>query len=158
MEQPMSTPQKGEGHLFNEASSELAARRTGMSFQRTRMAADRTLMAVIRTSLSLLSFGFTINKVFQGLKEGKLISHAASGHNFGIALVVIGMLVLLLGIVYHGWFMHALRCQRRSMADDGLVHGESPFPPSMTLVTAVLLFALGVAVAISMVFRIGPFS
>ena len=36
-----------------EISIELAARRTGMSFQRTRMSADRTLMSVIRTSLSL---------------------------------------------------------------------------------------------------------
>ena len=57
-------------------SNELASRRTGMAFQRTRLAADRTLMAVIRTSLSLLSFGFTIHKVFDQLKDTGMIAHA----------------------------------------------------------------------------------
>ncbi len=49
-----------------DTNTELAARRTGMSFQRTRMSADRTLMSVIRTSLSLIGFGFTI---FQFLRD-----------------------------------------------------------------------------------------
>ena len=35
-----------------DVSTELSARRTGMSFQRTRMSADRTLMSVMRTSLT----------------------------------------------------------------------------------------------------------
>jgi hypothetical protein len=63
-------------------SDELAARRTGMSFQRTRMSADRTLMSVIRTSLSLISFGFTIFQVFERLRESKRVesdSHGISG-------------------------------------------------------------------------------
>jgi len=47
-----------------DTNTELAARRTGMSFQRTRMSADRTLMSVIRTSLSLIGFGFTIFQFF----------------------------------------------------------------------------------------------
>jgi putative membrane protein len=42
-----------------DTNTELAARRTGISFQRTRMSADRTLMSVICTSLSLIGFGFT---------------------------------------------------------------------------------------------------
>ena len=50
-------------------NTELASRRTGMSFQRTRMSADRTLMSVIRTSLSLIGFGFTIFQVFEKLHE-----------------------------------------------------------------------------------------
>ena len=141
-----------------DASTELASRRTGMAFQRTRMAADRTLMAVIRTSLSLISFGFTIHKVFQGLKDNNVIAHAASERNFGISLVGIGMLVLLVGIVYHAWFMLALRRQRAAMGIEGLVHGQSPFPPSMTLIAAVLLFALGAVAAVSMIFGIGPYT
>ena len=48
-----------------DTNTELAARRTGMSFQRTRMSADRTLMSVIRTSLSLIGFGFTIASSFR---------------------------------------------------------------------------------------------
>ena len=52
-----------------DTNTELAARRTGMSFQRTRMSADRTLMSVIRTALSLIGFGFTIFQVFQKLHD-----------------------------------------------------------------------------------------
>ena len=29
------------------------------------------------------------------------------------------------------------------MTADGLIHGESPFPPSLTLITAILLLVLG---------------
>ena len=72
-------------------SVELAARRTGMSFQRTRMSADRTLMSVIRTSLSLISFGFTIFQVFEKLRDQNVIMHAAAPRNFGMALVVLGI-------------------------------------------------------------------
>ena len=154
----MSGQESSSVPVTANAATELASRRTGMAFQRTRLAADRTLMAVIRTSLSLISFGFTIHKVFAGLKESKVIAHAASERNFGISLVVIGMLVLLMGIIYHAWFMHVLRKQRTTMGDEGLVHGESPFPPSMTLAAAVLLFALGLITVISMITGIGPFT
>lgn len=153
----MTTPQLHDDPLFKDASSELAARRTGMAFQRTRLAADRTLMAVIRTSLSLISFGFTIHKVFEGLKESGAIAHAASGRNFGVALVLLGVVMLVIGIGYHAWFMLALRRQRRTMAADGLVYGESPFPPSMTLITAILLLILGVVAILSMTLHMGPF-
>ena len=141
----------------DQISVELSARRTGMSFQRTRMSADRTLMSVIRTSLSLISFGFTIHKVFQGLKDSGAIEHAASGRNFGVALVLLGVVMLLIGIGYHAWFMLALRKQRNTMTEGGLVYGESPFPPSMTLITAILLFILGIVAFASMTLNIGPF-
>jgi putative membrane protein len=39
----------------------------------------------------------------------------------------------------------------------GLVHGESKFPPSLTLITAVILLPIGIAVIVNMVFRVGPF-
>jgi putative membrane protein len=81
-----------------DANTELAARRTGMSFQRTRMSADRTLMSVIRTSLSLISFGFTIAQVFQKLREQNVITGGASARRFGLALVALGVGMLILGI------------------------------------------------------------
>jgi len=153
----MSDTPTPESRLFDDTSSELASRRTGMAFQRTRLAADRTLMAVIRTSLSLISFGFTIHKVFEGLKETGAIAHAASGRNFGVSLVLMGVVMLLIGIGYHGWFMFALRKQRGSMAEDHLLYGQSPFPPSMTLITAVLLLVLGLVAIASMTLHMGPF-
>ena len=125
-----------------------------MSFQRTPLSADRTLMSVIRTSLSLISFGFTIFQVFQKLRESNVIESAAAPRNFGVAL---GVAMLVVGIIYEAQFMLALRAERRKMAADGYVHAESPFPPSMTLVTALLLLVIGVAAVVSMVFRVGPF-
>jgi putative membrane protein len=138
-------------------SVDLSARRTGMSFQRTRMSADRTLMSVIRTSLSLISFGFTIYQVFEKLREAGAIAHAAAPHNFGVALVLLGIAMLVIGIIYHVQFMVGLREERKSMTAAGLVHGESRFPVSLTLITAVVLLVIGVAAIVSMVFQVGPF-
>jgi putative membrane protein len=138
-------------------SVELSSRRTGMSFQRTRMSADRTLMSVIRTSLSLIGFGFTIFQFFEKLKESGTLAHAAAPRNFGIALVLLGILMLIGGIIYHVQFMVHLREQRKEMMAAGLVHGESKFPVSLTLLTAVILLLIGIAAIVSMVFQIGPF-
>jgi len=138
-------------------SVELSSRRTGMSFQRTRLSADRTLMSVMRTSLSLISFGFTINQVFQKLHESQIVKSAMAARNFGLALVLIGTLMLLLGIVYHLQFMVGLRRERAQMKADGLVHGESAFPVSLTLIVAIALLAIGLFAIASMVFNVGPF-
>src|SRR5271168_4302864 len=87
-------------------STELAERRTGMSFQRTRMSADRTLMSVIRTSLSLISFGFTIFQVFQKLKASEVLENGSSAaRHFGVALVALGIGMLVFGIIYQLQFM-----------------------------------------------------
>jgi len=140
-----------------DVNTELSARRTGMSFQRTRLAEDRTLMAVIRTSLSLIGFGFTIFQFFQRLREQDVITTAAAPRHFGVTLVALGIAMLILGIIYHLQFMLGLRRLRESMREDGLIHGETVFPISLTLVTAFLLLAIGVVAIVSMEFNIGPF-
>jgi len=142
---------------MSQDRTELSMRRTGMSFQRTRLSADRTLMSVIRTSLSLISFGFTIFQVFQKLHESNVITNAAAPRNFGVVLVGLGILMLVIGIIYHLQFMVGLREERHAMAEEGLVHAESRFPPSFTLVTAVVLLFIGVASIVSMLFNVGPF-
>ena len=140
-----------------DLSIELSARRTGMSFQRTRMSADRTLMSVIRTSLSLISFGFTIYQLFEKAYQAEILKSSVAARNFGQALVLLGTLMLGLGIVYHVRFMIELRRERQRMKADGLIHGESAFPVSLTLVTAVALLAIGLFAVASTVFRVGPF-
>ena len=71
-----------------DVNTELAVRRTGMSFQRARMAADRTLMAVMRTLLSLIGFGFAF---FQELRGQDVFSGIrASPRRFGETLVALG--------------------------------------------------------------------
>ncbi|MGM5033420.1 YidH family protein [Tardiphaga sp. 803_E3_N1_3] len=138
-------------------SVELSSRRTGMSFQRTRMSADRTLMSVIRTSLSLISFGFTIFQVFEKLRDQAVVTHAASARNFGVTLVALGIVMLIGGIVYHLQFMVHLRELRKAMAADGLIHAQSQFPVSLTLLTAIILLLIGIFAIVSMIFKVGPF-
>jgi len=141
----------------DKISTELSARRTGMSFQRTRMSADRTLMSVIRTSLSLIGFGFTIFQFFEKMKLAGALAHAAAPRNFGITLVLLGILMLIGGIIYHLQFMLGLRHEREAMTAAGLIHGESHFPVSLTLITAIILLMIGIVAIVSMLFQVGPF-
>jgi putative membrane protein len=142
---------------IDRASFELSSRRTGMSFQRTRMSADRTLMSVIRTSLSLISFGFTIYQFFQKLMATNAVSGQLAAGRFGQALVYLGVGMLILGIIYHLQFMHGIRKVREEMTGEGYIHGQSHFPISLTLVTAVVLLLIGLAAIVSIVFDMGPF-
>jgi uncharacterized membrane protein YidH (DUF202 family) len=143
---------------MSTSRTEMSMRRTGVSFQRTRMSAERTLMSVIRTALSLISFGFTIFQFFQHLQDQKILEgdgHAA--RNFGLALVYLGVGMQVAGILYHLQFMWGLRQERRAMMDDGLIHAQSHFPVSFTLVVAVLLLLLGIVAIASLTFNVGPF-
>jgi uncharacterized membrane protein YidH (DUF202 family) len=138
--------------------TEMSSRRTGMSFQRTRMSADRTLMSVIRTSLSLISFGFTIYQFFQNMQDKNLFSgNAHAARNFGATLIYLGVGMVAIGIIYHLQFMWGLRRERREMTGEGMIHAQSKFPVSFTLVVAVLLLFIGIAAVISLTFHVGPF-
>ena len=43
------------------------------------------------------------------------------------------------------------------MKAEGLIHAESVFPASMTLMVSILLLGIGLMAVLSMTFRIGPF-
>jgi uncharacterized membrane protein YidH (DUF202 family) len=137
--------------------TELSMRRTGMSIQRTRMSADRTLMSVIRTSLSLIGFGFTIYEAFRKALEAGAIHSARSPRNFGLALILLGVLLLVGGIFRHVQFALELRHRRGEMTHDELIHGESAYPVSITLITAVLLLLIGIFAAVSILFDVSLF-
>ena len=122
-----------------DVATELSMRRTGMSFQRTRMSADRTLMSVIRTSLSLISFGFTIAQFFEKLKESEVVNTAHEPRMFGMALVWLGIGMLVAGIIYQVRFMVDLRKTRAAMRGHHLIHGDSAYPVSLTLIAAIVL-------------------
>lgn len=139
-----------------EMATELASHRTGLSLQRTRMSADRTLMAIIRTALSLISFGFTIYQFLGKLAPAGGADMGPSARRFGIALVVLGVVMLAGGIATHLKFMMALRDERRQLVSGGLLSRDSVFPLSLTLVTSVLLLALGFVAMLNMALGIGP--
>ena len=65
--------------------------------------------------------------------------------------------MLVFGILYHVRFMLGLRRLRQSMSEEGLIHGETDFPVSLTLITAILLLGVGVAAIMGMEFDIAPF-
>ena len=139
-------------------SFRLASQNTSLAFQNTGMGTNRTLIAVIGTSLSLISCGFTTFKVAQNLGADNILKIIVNSvPHFGIGLVLLGIMVLRVGIIYHVQFMRVLRSDRKRVAEDGLIRGESPFPPSFTLLTAFTLFAFGLAVIMSVLFRVGPF-
>jgi putative membrane protein len=53
--------------------------------------------------------------------------------------------------------MYGLREERKPMTAAGVIHGESKFPPSLTLITALILLVIGVFAIVSMVSGVGPF-
>jgi putative membrane protein len=158
-DQPTPRPSSGSSPgPYDDPAVELSARRTGMSFQRTRLSADRTLMSVIRTSLSLISFGFTIYQFFERLAQNNALAKGGGeARRFGLSLVVLGLVMLLVGIGYDVAFMSGLRSLRASMVEEGLIHGQSQFPRSYTLIVAFLLLAIGVLAVMSLAFHVGPF-
>jgi putative membrane protein len=53
--------------------------------------------------------------------------------------------------------MLGLRHERGAMRSGGLIHGESVYPLSATLVAAIALLLVGVIAIISLVFHTWPF-
>ena len=147
-----------EGRNVDDLSFLLSSRRTRLSFQRTRMSTDRTLMSIVRTALSLIGFGFTIFQFFHTLRSsddtaGLLRPEAP--RNFGIALVVLGVLLLTLGIGGHVRFMLEFRKEHDTLVRERLIPHDS-LPYSVTLAIALLLWCLGLLAIINMSMRAGP--
>ena len=84
----------------NDHPEELSTN-TLLSYERTQLAHDRTFIAWIRTSISLISFGFTIYKVFQALyDEGVLHTkiRILSPRAIGLTMIVLGLTALALAM------------------------------------------------------------
>jgi putative membrane protein len=97
-----------------------------LAVDRTRLAYERTMMAWVRTGLSLISFGFTIYKLFEyqvelGAKGGGFLSPRV----FAVLMIGTGLVSLVLAGIEHRQSMRSLRAtygpQPRSVA--GLVGG-----------------------------------
>ena len=118
---------------------------TKLAVDRTRLAADRTLLAWIRTSTSLISFGFTIYKFFQYLREsapGR--PHGAFGpREFALVTIGIGVVALLLATIDH----------RRSLQSMRVQYGSANVPYSLATVLAALISAFGILGFIAVIFR-----
>ncbi|QTC92247.1 DUF202 domain-containing protein [Brevundimonas goettingensis] len=145
--------------IAGSPSVELSSNRTSLSFERTRMSADRTLMSIVRTSLSLISFGFTIFEGFRQLqKSGAIPSMSDGPRNLGMALVGLGILLLIMGIVSHMHFGRGLNGRRERLYGEKLLHSDIHYSATPTFIIAFLLLAVGILAIAFMAARplIGP--
>jgi putative membrane protein len=83
---------------------------TQLAIQRTYMAADRTLMAWIRTAMSMISFGFTIYKVVDGLGNQLVpVAGHLDGRQSGLILSGLGVVCISVGIIEYVRTVQGLR-------------------------------------------------
>ena len=84
--------------------TDLAEIRTELARERTRAAQERTLMAWIRTSLSMISFGFGIDRFFQYLDKtetGTGINALTEERILGLSLMSLGIFALAAALITH---------------------------------------------------------
>lgn len=126
------------------SANDLAHQRTDLAVGRTLMAADRSLMAWVRTGLSMISFGFTIYKILQGIQEaGAVVPHGVSPRSAGLFLTGLGTLSIAAGTVEY--WQRANQARRR-------IPGFRIWRPS--LVIAVIMSATGLLLFLSIVIRV----
>lgn len=84
--------------------TDLATERNDLAKDRNRMAAERTLMAWIRTSLSMITFGFGIDRFFHYLKRtemGTSVNAVNEERVLGLSLITLGVFALAFAIIVH---------------------------------------------------------
>jgi len=115
---------------------------TSLALERTRAAYERTMMSWIRTATSLITFGFTIYKVFQleGLGRGREAG-LIGAREFAFLLVGLGLISLLLATIEHHQKIRAL--ERRYAGRKR----------SLAVILAALIAILGIVAIIAMILR-----
>ena len=115
---------------------------TRLAYERTYLAHERTLMGWVRTAISLISFGFTIAKVFEYLREkhgerATLLSSRA-----------VGIIMIATGLVALAW----ATMQHRQASK--VLHERCPdLPRSQAGVMAAFFALLGILAFFSVILR-----
>jgi putative membrane protein len=115
-----------------------------LAFENTPLAYERTLMAWVRTATSLISFGFSIYKFFQYVREnepGAPVQRLVGPRGYGIFMISLGLFALLLATVQHRQSMKTLRQP----------YPEAPM--SVAALVAAVLSTIGILALIAAIFR-----
>jgi putative membrane protein len=138
-------PPKTSNELALERTT-LADERTDLAVIRTLQALDRTLMAWVRTATSLISFGFTIYKVFQQLAQ----STSAPPHRL---LEPRGVALVLMGLGVGGLIAATIDYRRQRKAMQERFHSYGPFLRSPASGVATIICGLGILGFVLVVLR-----
>lgn len=117
---------------------------TKLSVERTRLSHERTLMSWLRTATSLISFGFTVYKFFDYLREqggGRPPERLVGPREFALGMIGLGMVSLLFATMQHQRSLKLLREH----------YGAGPY--SEAAVLAGLISVLGLVAFLAVVFR-----
>jgi putative membrane protein len=115
---------------------------TRLAFERTWVAYERTMLAWVRTATSLITFGFSVYKFFQIVREeGGPANHLIGSRQFGLLLVSIGLASLALATVEYRQNIRRLGEQYEGR------------PRSLAVIVAALISILGVLALVLMIFR-----
>lgn len=109
--------------------------------QRNRDAAERTLMAWIRTCLSLISFGFGLDKIVTAIRSGVGVEGSLNGWGvrlISLAFVLTGVVAMLAATLQHR------RALKRLLREEFTYREE----PSIANATALMLTLIGLAAAV----------
>jgi putative membrane protein len=89
---------------------------TRLAYENAYLAHENTRMSWVRTALGMISFGFTIAKFFELVRE-KQGAHATllDPPTVGILMIIIGLVALALSSVQQGRAVKALRQQCPSL-------------------------------------------
>jgi putative membrane protein len=116
-----------------------------LALERTYLAHERTLMAWVRTGTSLVTFGFTLYKFFQFLREqetNRNVPNAFGARIMGMLMIAIGVVTLVLACLQHRQSMKRLRAY----------YSEIPFSPALPL--AILMSGLGLVMLLAPLFSL----
>ena len=104
--------------------------------ERNRAAAERTLMAWIRTCLSLISFGFGLDKIIGAINRSTL----GDSSNVDSSVRLLAMGFILTGILAMAAATHQHRKDLRRIRRDDFLYSEEP---SIATATAAALIVIG---------------
>lgn len=115
---------------------------TKLAFDRTWVAYERTMLAWVRTATSLITFGFSVYKFFQIVREGsERTNYLIGARQFGLLLVSIGLASLALATVEYRQNIRMLGARYEGR------------PRSLAVIVAALISILGIVALSLMIFR-----